>query len=46
MCVDQATQTNKTTLPVRELRIGDTGDLNEEARSSLGELKCTGMDTA
>ena len=40
---DDGYLTDKPTLPVRELRIGDTGSDDEVALYSLGELKCTGI---
>ncbi|XP_072014467.1 uncharacterized protein [Amphiura filiformis] len=34
---------DKDTLPVSQLRVGDTGGSDEVALYSLGELKCTGL---
>ena len=40
---DSGLLTNKTHLPVRQLRFGDTGDDNESGYHSLGKLKCYGI---
>ena len=42
---DSGLLTDKTTLPVKQLRFGDTGDssLSEETYHTLGKLKCYGI---
>ncbi|KXJ06367.1 Contactin-associated protein 1 [Exaiptasia diaphana] len=37
---DRGLLTDKTTLPVKEMRFGDTDDSNEDAFYKLGKLKC------
>ena len=39
---DEGPLTDKTTLPVSELRFGDTGDLSEEGYFTLDPLYCQG----
>ena len=34
---------DKTHLPVKQLRFGDTGDSGEEGYHTLGKLKCYGI---
>ena len=43
---DSGLLTNKSHLPVIQLRFGDTGDahLKEEGHHTLGKLKCYGME--
>ena len=40
---DSGFLTNKTKLPVKQLRFGDTGDTNEQGYHTLGKLKCYGI---
>lgn len=40
---DSGLLTEKTYLPVKQLRFGDTGSSNEEGYHTLGKLKCYGM---
>ncbi|KAL9975108.1 hypothetical protein ACROYT_G012225 [Oculina patagonica] len=40
---DSGLLTNKTDLPVKQLRFGDTGDSGEQGYHTLGKLKCYGM---
>ena len=40
---DSGLLTDKTHLPVKQLRFGDTGDANEEGYHTLGKLKCYGI---
>ncbi|XP_068722449.1 contactin-associated protein-like 5 isoform X2 [Montipora capricornis] len=40
---DSGLLTNKTKLPVKQLRFGDTGDGKEEGYHTLGKFKCYGM---
>ena len=40
---DSGLLTDKTTLPVKQLRFGDTGDSGEEGYHTLGKLKCYGI---
>ena len=40
---DSGLLTDKTRLPVKQLRFGDTGSLNEQGYHSLGKLKCYGI---
>ena len=40
---DSGLLTDKTTLPVKQLRFGDTGAGNEEGYHTLGKLKCYGI---
>ena len=35
--------TDKTKLPVKQLRFGETGDSNEDGYHTLGKLKCYGL---
>ena len=39
---DSGLLTDKTTLPVKQLRFGDTGDSGEQGYHTLGKLKCFG----
>ena len=39
---DSGLLTDKTKLPVKELRFGDTGSDNEQGYHTLGKLKCYG----
>ena len=39
---DSGLLTDKTTLPVKQLRFGDTGDGGEQGYHTLGKLKCFG----
>ena len=39
---DSGMLADKSNLPVRQLRFGDTGDLNEKGYHTLGKLKCYG----
>ena len=41
---DSGHLTNKTHLPVSQLRFGDTGDPGEEGYHTLGKLECYGMN--
>ena len=41
---DSGLLTNKSHLPVIQLRFGDTGDAGEEGYHTLGKLKCYGME--
>ena len=41
---DSGLLTNKSHLPVIQLRFGDTGDAGEEGHHTLGKLKCYGME--
>ena len=41
---DSGLLTDKTKLPVKQLRFGDTGYNNEEAYHTLGKLKCHGVE--
>ena len=41
-CEDSGLLTDKTKLPVIQLRFGDTGEGNEEGYHTLGEFKCYG----
>ena len=41
--MDQGLLTDKQTLPVREMRFGDSHGDMEIAMFRLGELKCTGL---
>ena len=36
--------TNKSHLPVTQLRFGDTGEQKEDGYHTLGKLKCYGMN--
>ena len=40
---DSGLLTDKTQLPVKQLRFGDTGDSAEEGYHTLGKLKCYGI---
>ncbi|XP_022779551.1 neurexin-4-like [Stylophora pistillata] len=40
---DSGLLTDKSHLPVKQLRFGDTGDPNEEGYHTLGKLKCYGI---
>ena len=40
---DSGILTEKTRLPVKELRFGDTGDSSEKGYHTLGKLKCCGI---
>ena len=40
---DSGLLTDKTKLPVKQLRFGDTGDSNEQGYHTLGKLKCFGI---
>ena len=40
---DSGLLTDKTHLPVKQLRFGDTGDSGEEGYHTLGKLKCYGI---
>ena len=40
---DSGLLTDKTTLPVKQLRFGDIGDGGEEGYHTLGKLKCYGI---
>jgi len=40
---DSGLLTEKSYLPVKQLRFGDTGYSNEEGYHTLGKLKCYGM---
>ena len=40
---DSGLLTEKTHLPVKQLRFGDTGDKPEEGYHTLGKLKCYGI---
>ena len=40
---DSGLLTDKTRLPVKQLRFGDTGDNGEEGYHTLGKLKCYGI---
>ena len=40
---DSGLLTNKTHLPVKQLRFGDTGDSSESGYHTLGKFKCYGM---
>jgi len=40
---DSGLLTDKTHLPVKQLRFGDTGDSHEKGYHTLGKLKCYGM---
>ncbi|XP_068726896.1 uncharacterized protein [Montipora capricornis] len=40
---DSGLLTDKTRLPVKQLRFGDTGDENEKGYHTLGKLKCYGI---
>jgi len=39
---DSGLLTDKTHLPVKQLRFGDTGDNGEQGYHTLGKLKCYG----
>ena len=41
---DSGLLTNKSHLPVSQLRFGDTGNSNEEGYHTLGKLKCYGLN--
>ena len=41
---DSGLLTNKSHLPVTQLRFGDTGGAGEEGYHTLGKLKCYGME--
>ena len=41
---DSGLLTNKSHLPVIQLRFGDTGDSRESGNHTLGKLKCYGME--
>ena len=41
---DSGLLTNKSHLPVIQLRFGDTGDAGEKGYHTLGKLKCYGME--
>ena len=40
---DSGLLTDKTKLPVKQLRFGDTGDSGEQGYHTLGKLKCFGI---
>ena len=40
---DSGLLTDKTHLPVKQLRFGDTGDSGEQGYHTLGKLKCYGI---
>ena len=40
---DSGLLTDKTSLPVKQLRFGDTGDSGEKGYHTLGKLKCYGI---
>ena len=40
---DSGLLTDKTHLPVKQLRFGDTGDGSEQGYHTLGKWKCSGM---
>ena len=40
---DSGLLTEKTHLPIKQLRFGDTGDVGEEGYHTLGKLKCYGI---
>ena len=40
---DSGLLTDKTSLPVKQLRFGDTGDRGEQGYHTLGKLKCYGI---
>ena len=40
---DSGLLTDKTKLPVKQLRFGDTGDTGEQGYHTLGKLKCYGI---
>ena len=40
---DSGLLTDKTSLPVTKMRIGDLGGSNEEGYHTLGKLKCYGV---
>ena len=41
---DSGLLTDKTHLPVKQLRFGDTGDSAERGYHTLGKLKCFGVE--
>ena len=40
---DSGLLTDKTKLPVKQLRFGETGNSNEDGYHTLGKLKCYGI---
>ena len=40
---DSGLLNDKSTLPVKELRFGDTGGVNEKGYHTLGKFKCYGI---
>ena len=40
---DSGLLTDKTKLPVKQLRFGETGSSNEDGYHTLGKLKCYGL---
>ncbi|EDO33514.1 predicted protein [Nematostella vectensis] len=43
---DEGLLTDKTALPVREMRFGDFNDANEYGYHTLGKMKCYGIPSA